>query len=359
MIESSLNEALEEIIRLSTNKQNQNIIEINLNCNDEFAEIKIVYENNIPLNPLNIDDYELPCASSNIDNLAIDALWLHLIRKQMDRVYFKKAGSKRIFQFVKYKRDGAPAKQFWALSLKPKLNKNTHIDIPESEKNKKYPETAIIHNVNSGRILKLDTGSLFVIRKLDGKKTLNDIYMVYIDELGLISPNKLGIIYETLEEAGLLEKPDSEEISKKTNFMKKIILAMFIFYCDVSSSWNFPKKIQRIMVSLGGPISSIGIFGVLSWIYYFASNPYLTHFLAIMLGMLLFSIIMNFNPFIKMDAYYILMDLVGYPNIREESFKYIKEKLLGIFSKRKSSQFFKILPRRLKIIFGYTESAAD
>ena len=38
---------------------------------------------------------------------------------------------------------------------------------------------------------------------------------------------------------------------------------------------------------------------------------------------------MNFNPFIKMDAYYMLMDLTEIPNLREKSFRFLNRKLWG------------------------------
>jgi putative peptide zinc metalloprotease protein len=38
---------------------------------------------------------------------------------------------------------------------------------------------------------------------------------------------------------------------------------------------------------------------------------------------------MNFNPFIKMDAYYMLMDWTEIPNLRERSFRFLNRKLLG------------------------------
>ncbi|MBI4797596.1 MAG: hypothetical protein HY794_02430 [Desulfarculus sp.] len=38
---------------------------------------------------------------------------------------------------------------------------------------------------------------------------------------------------------------------------------------------------------------------------------------------------MNFNPFIRMDAYYMLMDLTGIGNLREKSFRFLGRRLLG------------------------------
>jgi putative peptide zinc metalloprotease protein len=43
-------------------------------------------------------------------------------------------------------------------------------------------------------------------------------------------------------------------------------------------------------------------------------------------------LVMNFNLFIRMDAYHMLMDWTGIPNLRQRSFSYLQRKLLGIFA---------------------------
>ena len=42
-----------------------------------------------------------------------------------------------------------------------------------------------------------------------------------------------------------------------------------------------------------------------------------------------FGLVMNLNPFIKMDAYYMLLDVTGTVNLREKSFRFLKRKLGG------------------------------
>jgi putative peptide zinc metalloprotease protein len=108
-------------------------------------------------------------------------------------------------------------------------------------------------------------------------------------------------------------------------------LASFIFYCDTSSAWNFPDKYKRLLVSLGGPLTTFALLGLAAWGLCVLGGtrspwePVLVSFIATTFVGLL----MNFNPFIKMDAYYMLIDLSGIPDLRPRSFAFIRDKLAG------------------------------
>ena len=108
-------------------------------------------------------------------------------------------------------------------------------------------------------------------------------------------------------------------------------LASFIFYCDTTAAWNFPKKRHRILVSLGGPIISFAIFGAGLWAAgYFAGTGSMWEAVFVTFSLInMFMLIMNFNPFIRMDAYYMLLDYTGIPNLREKCFRFLKRKTLG------------------------------
>lgn len=108
-------------------------------------------------------------------------------------------------------------------------------------------------------------------------------------------------------------------------------LAFIIFYCDVSASWQFLEKRKRILVALGGPVASFAILGIQLWITegLIESNSPWEFFWLLSAVFTLISLIMNFNPFLKMDSYYILMDLLGIANLREKSFAYIAPRLFG------------------------------
>jgi len=108
-------------------------------------------------------------------------------------------------------------------------------------------------------------------------------------------------------------------------------LGSFIFYCDTTAAWNFPQKKHRILVSLSGPIVSFSIMGMGLWAAgHYAGTGSLWESVFLIFSLYnFFMLVMNFNPFIKMDAYYMLLDYTGIPNLRERSFRFLERKLLG------------------------------
>ncbi len=108
-------------------------------------------------------------------------------------------------------------------------------------------------------------------------------------------------------------------------------LASFIFYCDTTAAWNFPLKRQRLLVSLAGPLVSFTILGAGLWMagaLAGSGTAWEPVFVAFSVFNL-FGLAMNFNPLIKMDAYYMLVDLTETPNLRARSFRFLERRLLG------------------------------
>jgi len=110
-----------------------------------------------------------------------------------------------------------------------------------------------------------------------------------------------------------------------------LYLAMFIFYCDTTSSWGFPHRWQRIMVSLAGPLVTWAFLGGGLWAadHFLGAGTFWEPVFLLSCLLLAFSLIMNFNPFIRMDAYYMLMDWSGVSNLREKSFRFMARELFG------------------------------
>ena len=109
--------------------------------------------------------------------------------------------------------------------------------------------------------------------------------------------------------------------------------AMFVVgtpcaYVDASDSWGFPKPIHRIIVALGGMYfeSICAMFAVVVWAL---SGPGIVHSTAqyaIMLATVV-TVGFNANPLMKYDGYYILSDLVGMPNLRDDAQRQLNRQL--------------------------------
>jgi len=428
MIAGSLEEGCDELIRVCREKDVDTPFQVCLDFQENVAVVQIIYNSGIPLHPHQTANYEVPSSMDDLDELDMATLWLHLIKKRMDRVFFKVDGPRQILQMMKYQREENQTRQFWIMGLAPKLKDGLKIDVKEGGKE------GLIQDPVKGSLLKLDAGGLFIIPRLDGKKTFHEIYMEYIDEVGMISPQRLAMIFEQLEKHGMLEEKSSagqkkgwkillskilnpmfsfsnadgmiNKVYQYTFFFFKpfgvllllliglsgilpllthfarirelladpgdfyvrepwliplvyffmlltiiihefghglackhfggsisrmgimFYLAMFMFFCDTSSSWNFRSKWQRVAVSLGGPLFTFAILGCLLNLFSLTAGTgsvweigLITLILMNVLGLIL-----NFNPFIKMDAYYILMDLANIPNLRKRSFDFIGSK---------------------------------
>jgi putative peptide zinc metalloprotease protein len=91
-------------------------------------------------------------------------------------------------------------------------------------------------------------------------------------------------------------------------------------YVDVTSSWSFTSKRDRVIVGLGGMYfeSYIACIAFLFWNV--TSSPFLLAFtFNIFLLSSFVTVLMNINPLMRFDGYYILSDLMELPNLRKRS----------------------------------------
>lgn len=429
----SVMEACEELIRLAGQTGVLEPFNVFLDFKGEAAIIEIEYSGRIPLNPYEAEEYEVPDASTELDSVDVEALWLFLIRKRMDRVFFRFRGNRRVLSMMQYRREEGMEKRVWAMSIRPELRKGLHLHL---DQNSDTHPRSVLQN-NSGGVLMLGASETFFVRNMNGVKTFHDLYMEHVDAIGLVSPNLPAALYEKLEAMEMLAPtedetrgtrwrklllkvinpslsiPKADEVVtavhrrmqffftppgvalllligasgliplwgtyhlmlKRVAELEQILfdtpqmliplyaltlihvslhelghgatckhfggkvprmgimfyLASFFFFCDTTASYTFPEKRKRLLVSLGGPIVSFAIFGLGLWgAGYFAGSGSLWEYVFIAFSLFnFFGLIMNFNPFIKMDAYYMLMDLTGNHNLRKESFRFLNRKLLG------------------------------
>jgi putative peptide zinc metalloprotease protein len=120
-----------------------------------------------------------------------------------------------------------------------------------------------------------------------------------------------------------------------------IYLIIPVFYTDVSNVWKLPRK-QRILVNFAGIYFQLMLLIPFFVIYYYTDNDLIKYFLFITNV----NFLITLNPLVKFDGYWILSDLLGIPNLREESFKmisYLFKKIKGQTTKEKPV-FLKINP---------------
>ena len=93
-----------------------------------------------------------------------------------------------------------------------------------------------------------------------------------------------------------------------------------LLYCDVSDSWRDQHRIRRMQVAAAGIAVELlvaAVFGIL-WM---TSVPGFLHslFLNVMLVCSLNTVLVNGNPLLRYDGYYVLSDALQFPNLGPQS----------------------------------------
>lgn len=96
-------------------------------------------------------------------------------------------------------------------------------------------------------------------------------------------------------------------------------------YCNVSDSWMLPNKWQRVWIGAAGIYVELILASFAAYIWYF-SEPGLLNDLCLnmMFLNLVSTILVNGNPLLRFDGYYILMDALEIPNLRQKATEILK-----------------------------------
>ena len=132
---------------------------------------------------------------------------------------------------------------------------------------------------------------------------------------------------------------------KEVGFM--LIYFSPAFYCDVSDAWMFPKRSQRMFVTLAGGYSQLMLWGLCTIVWRLTEPD--TYINQIMVIVVIFSglqTLFNFNPLIKLDGYYMLSDYLEVPNLRAKAFASLRNWITNS-SKRKTFR-----EERSQLIYG-------
>ena len=115
-------------------------------------------------------------------------------------------------------------------------------------------------------------------------------------------------------------------------------IAFLIFfpclYCNTTDAWQLADPRQRAKISAAGIIAEAAVAVVSTYVWSY-SQPGIINSLAFYLMAVSFvsTVLFNGNPLMKFDGYFILIDLLGTPNLATNSFRYIKyvfmNRLLG------------------------------
>jgi putative peptide zinc metalloprotease protein len=95
-------------------------------------------------------------------------------------------------------------------------------------------------------------------------------------------------------------------------------------YTNVSDAWLFPEKSKRLWVGLAGPYFELFLWALATCTWRLTDVETEVNYIALSVMMLSgIKTLFNFNPFIKLDGYYLLSDYLDMPNLRKRSFAYV------------------------------------
>jgi putative peptide zinc metalloprotease protein len=115
-----------------------------------------------------------------------------------------------------------------------------------------------------------------------------------------------------------------------------VMLLYFIpcFYTDVSDIYLMEKKKDRIAVIIAGPAVELFLWalGTLCYFFYDTQNTLSRLLYIVMMTSGLRSILINFNPFIRVDGYYLIEEIFNQTNLmtrsRQTLLRFLKNRIL-------------------------------
>lgn len=136
-----------------------------------------------------------------------------------------------------------------------------------------------------------------------------------------------------------------------------LIYFMPAFFCNISDAWLFPQKSRRLWVAFAGAYCELWLWATAVFCWRLFAEDTVVHYLAlIVIGSSGIRILLNFNPLIKLDGYYMLSDYLDVPNLRAKALTYIGFRLKTIgASQGKQAE---ITPREKIIYLTYGLLAA-
>ena len=124
-------------------------------------------------------------------------------------------------------------------------------------------------------------------------------------------------------------------------------------YCNVSDSWMLPNKWKRVWIGAGGIYVELILASLAAFIWFSTESGTTINDLCLNMMFLnvVSTVLVNGNPLLRFDGYYILMDYLEIPNLRQKATEVLKrwfqKTCLGL-----ELQDDPFLPQRNRLFFG-------
>jgi len=99
-----------------------------------------------------------------------------------------------------------------------------------------------------------------------------------------------------------------------------LMVFMPIFYCDVSDAWGLRSKKGRMLIAASGIFTELAVAGMALFFWAILPGGVVKSVMFYLSGAsIVSSIMVNMNPLMRFDAYYMLMDYLEISNLRRRS----------------------------------------
>ena len=133
-----------------------------------------------------------------------------------------------------------------------------------------------------------------------------------------------------------------------------LIFLLPVAYCDTSDAWRLSDRRQRLMINAGGLLmeAALAVVALLAWI---ALPDGILRTLAFFLAVtsLLTTLLVNLNPFMKFDGYYLLADALNIDNLQQRSFATLRWQLRVWLSGSAERRPVEVGRRKHRIMLAY------
>ncbi len=101
-------------------------------------------------------------------------------------------------------------------------------------------------------------------------------------------------------------------------------------YCNVSDAWTLPNKWKRIIISGAGIYVELIIAAIATFVWWNTpSHPFINNLsLSLMIVCSVSTVVFNANPLMRYDGYYVLLDWLEIPNLRDRSNRFLQNFVL-------------------------------
>lgn len=131
-------------------------------------------------------------------------------------------------------------------------------------------------------------------------------------------------------------------------------------YCDTSDIYFFEKRWPRVAVALAGGYMELQACALGTFLWALTPPDLLIHDIAyrVMLFSGLTGLILNYNPLIKLDGYFVLMSWLDLPELRERSFAWLRARAASLLTKKPyDGERVTRRERRIFLIYGLLSMA--